>query len=101
MAPSRDQGEISDSLLKAMVLYKKTGSRSKMLSVVSQCNSVNLIEIHGILQFALEQRSHTSFEQMRMSKALLALFARLDLCTTHPDEMKVVKQWMDDAVGFL
>ena len=28
MAPSRDQGEISDSLLKAMVFYKKTGSRS-------------------------------------------------------------------------
>ena len=72
-----------------------------MLSVVSQCNSLNLIEIHGILQFALEQRSHTSFEQMRMSKALLALFARLDLCTDYPDEMKVVKQWMDDAVGFL
>ena len=101
MAPSRDQGEISDSLLKAMVIYKKTGSRSKMLSVVSQCNSFNLVEMHGILQFALEQRSHTSFEQMRMSKALLALFARLDLCTIHPDEMKVVKQWMDDAVGFL
>ena len=101
MAPSRDQGEISDSLLKAMVFYKKTSSRSKMLSVVSQRNSINLVEIHRILQFALEQRSHTSFEQMRMSKALLALFARLDLCTTHPDEMEVVKQWMDDAVGFL
>ena len=49
MAPSRDQGEISDSLLKAMVFYKKTGSRSKMLSVVSQCNSFNLVEMHGIL----------------------------------------------------
>jgi hypothetical protein len=95
------EGPIQEPLLRAMMLYKKTGTRAAMMSFLETCGDISRFELSGLLQFALEQRASTSFDQMRVSKALLNVFASKNFVVKYPDEMAHVTSWIDDTLCYL
>lgn len=67
---------IQQKLLGAMILYKRTGSRSGVSHWLSVASAVNKTEATGLLVFFNELSPHASFEQHRIAEQCLNFFVR-------------------------
>ena len=96
LKPADNSEEVGKTLMDAMIQYKETGNRSKMLNAIMLLECANSIEACGICQFALEVKASSSSEQLRISKLLVAVFVELEFRKKHPGVFCHMKSWLDD-----
>ena len=92
---------IQEPLYKAMVAYKAHGNRGPMCNFLAVAGKLNQAEIVGILQFALEVKASSSYENLRVAKLLLQFFADKDIKTHYPVEFEHAKKWVDGVLCHL
>lgn len=100
LKPTGDE-EIHPELLKAMIAYKKSGARASMTSYLETCDTINATELCGVLQYALELRASTSYEQLRCAKAVLNFLAEKRVKALHPALFQHIRRWADETLTFI
>ena len=99
MAP--EDGEINNTLLLAMAEYTCKRKGAPMLSYLPICEQMNKVEFQGVLQFALEQRVSSSYDQVNACKTVFQVLAQTQARTDYAEEFEHAKGWIDEVLCFL
>jgi hypothetical protein len=99
LKPNNKEDPIDETLLKAMIAYKKTNSnRGPMNSFIAHCPTINQHELIGILQYFLQISPNTSSEQFRYTITVLDFLARITAPKLYPVEFDIIKGHVDQVL---
>ena len=93
----KDDEEVQEPLMKAMVAYTSTGNRGPMSQQLILLDDYNETEVTGIFQFALELRPSSSGEQLRCTKLVLRFMLEQYVAKRFPVLFANMRWWLDDV----
>ena len=101
LASNATSADIDAGLMQAMVAYKKSSTRTPMMTWLEGATALNEAECAGVLAFASEVSACASPQNTAVAEALLSHFRRLGFDKEHAKLFQEIKPWVSNVLSWL